>query len=205
MSVTVPTFSPSVCHEVMGLNAMILVFWMLSFKPASSLYSFTLIKRLFSSSLLSAIRVVSSAYLRLLFLLAILIPAYDSSSPAFHMMYSASKLTKLGDSIQSCIPFPILNQSVVPCLLSNCCFLTCVQVSQETGKLVWYSHLFKACLLTALPQRYCISSLGFISISVPDCTLSCSFPTLKEIDIKFIRLLSGHIILAYSPVKLNLL
>ena len=26
---------------------------------------------------------------------------------------------------------------------SNCCFLTCIQVSQETGKVVWYSHLFK--------------------------------------------------------------
>ena len=46
-------------------------------------------KGLFSSSLLSAIRVMSSAYLRLLiFLLAILIPAYASSSPAFHIMYS---------------------------------------------------------------------------------------------------------------------
>ena len=40
--------------------AMILVFWMLSFKPTFSLSSFTFIKRLFSSSL-SAIRVVSSA------------------------------------------------------------------------------------------------------------------------------------------------
>ena len=48
----------------MGLDAMILVFWMLSFKPAFTLPSFTFIKRLFSSSLLSAIRVVSSAYLR---------------------------------------------------------------------------------------------------------------------------------------------
>ena len=55
-----------------GTNAMILVFWMLSFKPAFSLSSFTFIKRLFSSSSLSAIRVVSSAYLRLLiFLLGI--------------------------------------------------------------------------------------------------------------------------------------
>ena len=63
------TFSPSICHEVMGLDAMILVFGMLSFKPAFSLSSFTLIKRLFSSSLLSAIRVVSSAYLRLLIFL----------------------------------------------------------------------------------------------------------------------------------------
>ena len=61
-SVTVSTLSPSVCHEVMGLDAMILVFWMLSFKPAFSLSSFTLIKRLFSS-LLSAFGVVSSAYL----------------------------------------------------------------------------------------------------------------------------------------------
>ena len=63
------------CHEVMGPDAMILVFWMLSFKPTFSLSSFTFIKRLFSS-LFSALRVVSFAYLRLLrFVPAILIPA----------------------------------------------------------------------------------------------------------------------------------
>ena len=56
---TVSTVSPSVCHEVMGPDDRILVFWMLSFKPTFSLSSFTFIKRLFSSSL-SAIRVVSS-------------------------------------------------------------------------------------------------------------------------------------------------
>ena len=66
---------PIYFYEVMGPDAMIVVFWMLSFKPTFSLSSFTYIKRLFSSSSLSAIRVVSSAYLRLLkFLLAILIP-----------------------------------------------------------------------------------------------------------------------------------
>ena len=27
----------------------------------------------------------------------------------------------------------------------NCCFLTCIQVSQEAGQVVWYSHLFKNC------------------------------------------------------------
>ena len=59
--VTVSIFPPSICHEVMGLYAMILVFWMLSFKPDFSLSSFTFIKRLFSSSSLSAIRAVSSA------------------------------------------------------------------------------------------------------------------------------------------------
>ena len=149
-SVMVSIVSPSICHEVMGPDAMILVFWPLSFKstfcfPGGSegkasacnagdlgsisdsgrspgagngnplqypylenpmdwgslvgyspwgckesdttgwlhslihslwLSSFTLIKRLFASSLLSAIRMVSSAYLRLLiFLPTILIPA----------------------------------------------------------------------------------------------------------------------------------
>ena len=74
---------------------------MLSFKPSFSLSSFAFIKGLFSFSLLSAIRVVSSAYLRLLmFLLAVLILACDSSSLAFHMMYSAYKSSKQGDSVQ---------------------------------------------------------------------------------------------------------
>ena len=76
--------SPSVCHEVMGPDAMILVFWMLSFNPAFSLSSFTFIKRFFRSSSLSAIRVVSFACLRLSICLpAILIPVCASSSPAF--------------------------------------------------------------------------------------------------------------------------
>ena len=65
-SETVYTVSPSICHEVTGLDSMIFVFWMLSLKPAFSLSSFSFIKRLFSSSSLSAIRVVSYAYLRLL-------------------------------------------------------------------------------------------------------------------------------------------
>ena len=111
-SVTVSIVSPSICHEVMGQDAMILVFWMLSFKPAFSLSSFTF-KRLFSFSLLSAIRMLSSAYLRLLiFFPEILIPAYASSSPVFFMMYSAYKLNKQGDNIVLTYPFPIWNQSV---------------------------------------------------------------------------------------------
>ena len=116
-SVTVSTVSPSICQKVMGPDAVGLVFWMLSFKPTFSLSSFTFIKRLFSFSLLSTIRVVSSAYLRLMiFLLAILIPACASSSLAFHVMYSAYKLNKQGNNIQPwCSPFPIWNQSVVPC------------------------------------------------------------------------------------------
>ena len=110
------------------------------------------IKRLFSSSL-SAIRVVSSAYLRLLILLpAILIPACASSSPAFLMMYSAYKLNKQGDTIQPwCIPFPICSNkitrffanfeswgcgrkcSVLPDVSETCLQLPFMLVSDKTG------------------------------------------------------------------------
>ena len=48
-SFTVLIVSPTICHEVMGPDALIFVFWMLSFKPAFSLSSFTFIKRLFST------------------------------------------------------------------------------------------------------------------------------------------------------------
>ena len=110
---SLPLFSHLRAMKWWGPDATIFVFWILSFKPTFSLSSF--IRRLFSSSL-SAIRVVSSAYLRLLiFLPAILIPAYASSSPVFLMMYSAYKLNKQGSNIQPwCTPFLIWNQSVIP-------------------------------------------------------------------------------------------
>ena len=80
-SVIVSTFPPSICHEVMGPDAMILVSCILGFKLAFSLFFLTLTKRPFSFSPLSASRMVSFAYLRLLILFrAILIPACDPSS-----------------------------------------------------------------------------------------------------------------------------
>ena len=113
-SVTTSTFPHSICHEAMRLDATISFFLIFSFKLAHSL-SFTFIKRLFSSSSLSAIRVVSSTYLRLLiFLLPILITACESSRPAFLTMCSVYRLNKQGDSRQPCTPFLILNQSAVP-------------------------------------------------------------------------------------------
>ena len=100
-SLTVFIVSQSICLEVMGPDAMIFVFWMLNFKPTFSTHLFHFIKRLFSSSLLSATKMLSSVYLRLLiFLLAILITACASSSPTFRMMYFAYKLNKQGDNIQ---------------------------------------------------------------------------------------------------------
>ena len=121
------------CHD--------LVFWKLSFKPAFSPSSRgSLVPLCFLH-----IRVVSSACLRLLlFLPAILIPAWASSSLVFHMMYSACKLNKQGDSRQPWYtPFLPNFEPVCSMSSSNCCFLTCIQVSQEAGKVVWYPHLFQ--------------------------------------------------------------
>ena len=59
-------------------------------------------------------------------------------------MYSAYKLNKQGDNIQpSHTRFPIWNQPVDSMSSSNCCFLTCIQMSQKAGQVVWYSHLLK--------------------------------------------------------------
>ena len=143
-SLTVSTVSSPICHEVMGLDTMILFSecWVLSQLFHSS---FTFIKRLFSSSLLSAIRVVSSAYLRLLiFLPAILILACDSYSLAFHMMYAACKLNKQGDSMQPWrTPFLIWNQSVVPCPFLTVDSWPAYRFFQEAGQVLWYAHLLK--------------------------------------------------------------
>ena len=106
---TASIVSPSICHEVIGPDVMILVFecWVLS----QLLHSPLSLSRGSSSSSLSAVRVVSSVYLRLLiFFQAIFIPVCASSSPAFCLMYSAYKLNKQGDNIQLwCTPFPIWN------------------------------------------------------------------------------------------------
>ena len=98
------------CHDFSCFNG--------EFQASFFTSSFTLIKKFFSSSSLSALWVVLSAYLRLLiFLPEILIPAYHSPSPAFCMMYFACKLNKQGNNIQSSpTPFPILSKSVVLCL-----------------------------------------------------------------------------------------
>ena len=91
---------PSYLAQGDGTRFMIFILLMLSFKPALSHSSFTFIRRLFSFSSSSTIRLISSAYLSLLiFLLVILTPACDSSSPAFHTMGSTQKLNKQGDNI----------------------------------------------------------------------------------------------------------
>ena len=136
----------------MGLDAMIFVFWMLSFKPAFLLSSFTFFKRLFTSSLLSTIRVVSSAYLRLLiFLPVILIPACASSSPAFHLMYCAYKLNKQDDNIQPWHTPNSLNDLKTKLCTVNLWFVS-MTIYQLICKDMWLKsfpyHLFLLCKKT---------------------------------------------------------
>ena len=100
------------CHDL-----RFFFFLILSFKPAFLFSSFTFIKRLSSSSLLSSIREASYAHLRLwIFFLVTLIPAWNSPSLTFLMMCSPYKLNKQGDNIKPYChtPFSILNQSAVP-------------------------------------------------------------------------------------------
>ena len=127
----------------MELDAMIFVFWMLSFKPYFSLSFFTFIKMLFHSSSLSVIKVVSSAYVRLLiFLCAIWIPVCASSSLAFCLMSFAQKLNKQGDNVQPwCTPFLILIQSIVSCLVLAVASWPAYRFLRR--QVVWYSHLIK--------------------------------------------------------------
>ena len=114
-SVTVSTFSPSVCYEVMGPDAMILVFWMLSFKPALSVSSFTFIKRFFSSVLplgLSHLHMWGYWYFSCQSWFQLL------SHPAQHFTWCTlhRSLKKQGDnSLPWHTPFPILDQSIIPC------------------------------------------------------------------------------------------
>ena len=85
-SVTVSIVSPSMCHEVMGPDAIIFIFWMLSFKPAffTLLFHFHEEAPQFS---LSAIRVVLSAYLRLLIFLPAIICIYKINTFLLAIIY----------------------------------------------------------------------------------------------------------------------
>ena len=103
---------------------------------------FNLSKRLFSSSVF-VIRVASSACLSLLmFPLAVLIPACYSFSLAFHMMYSEYKLNNQ-DDYAALLSFPSFKPVSCSMSGSKLCFLTCINFSQRTDKVIWHYHLFK--------------------------------------------------------------
>ena len=141
--ITVSTVSPSICHEVMGPNAIILVFWMLSFKPTFSPLSLSsrdsLVLLHFMAKVWYHLHIWGYWYFsQQSWFQLVLLPAQNFSWGT----YSACTLNKQGDNIQPWqTPFPIWNQSVFLC--SSCSFLTCIQTSQEASQVVWYSQLFK--------------------------------------------------------------
>ena len=198
-SVAVSIVSPSIFHGVMWPGVIILVFWMFSFKPTFSLYSVTFIKRLFSSSSLSAIRVVSSAYLKLLiFLLAILIPACTLSSPEFCMIYSAQKLNKQGDQTALTYSFPYLEPVCCSMSSSNYSFLTCIQISQESGKVIQYYHVFKN--FPEFVVIHTVKGFGLVNKAEVDVILelSCFFHDPTDVG----NLISGSS--AFCKTSLNI-
>ena len=116
------------------------------------------------------------------------------------MMYSAYKLNKQGDKIQPWLtPFPIWNQSLCCSMSSsNCCFLTCIQISQEAGQVVWYFHCFQN-----FPQFVLIHTVkGFGIINKAEVgiflELSCFF--YDPVDVG--NLISGSS--AFSKSSLNI-
>ena len=165
--------------------------------PWSSFFECWVLNQLFSPSSrgslvplwFSAVRVVSSAYLMLLiFLLAVLIPACASSNPAFFMMYSAYKWNIHGDSIQPLsYSFPGLEPDHCSMSSFNGCFLTCMQVSQEAGKVAWQSHLLKN-----FPQFAVIHTVkGFSVVSEAEVDVFLEFPCFLYDPTSVGNLISG--------------
>src|SRR5574340_1214533 len=81
---------------------------------------------------------------------------------------------------------------------SNCCFLTCIQISQEAGQVVWYSYLFQN-----FPQFiviHTVKGFGIVNKAEIDVflELSCFFDDLADIG----NLISGSS--AFSKTSLNI-
>ena len=73
------------------------------------------------------------------------------------------------------------NQSVVPCPVLTC-FLTCIQISQEAGQVVWYSHLFQN--FSQFVVIHPVKGFGLVNKAETDVfmELSCSFNNPKDIS-----------------------
>ena len=138
------------------------------------------------------------AYMGLLiFLLAVLIPVCASSSPAFHMMYSVYKLNKQGDNIQPWrTPFPVWNQSVVPCPVLLLLDLHTEFSGGRTG--VWSSRLLKN--LPQFVMIHTVKGFGLVNKAEVDVflELSCFFYDTTEVG----NLISGFS--TFSKSSLNI-
>ena len=76
---------------------------------------------------------------------------------------------------------------------SNCCFLTCIQISQEVGQVVWYSHLFQN-------SPHMVKGFGIVNKAEIDVFLECSCFSNDPADVG--NLISGSS--AFSKTSLNI-
>jgi len=120
-------------------------------------------------------------------LLTILIPAYNSSSLAFFMMCSAYRLNKWVTAESPVILLSNLEPISFSTQDSNCCFLTHIPVFQETGKTVWYSHLFNS-----FPQFVMIHTVkGFSIVDKTEVDVFLEFPSFLYDPVNVADLISG--------------
>ena len=94
-------------------------------------------------------------------------------------------------------PFPYLEPVCCSMSSSNCCFPTCIEISQEAGQVVWYSHLFQN-----FPQFIVIYTVkGFAIVNKAEVDafleLSCFFDDPEDVG----NLISGSA--AFSKSRLN--
>ena len=94
--------------------------------------------------------------------------------------------------------FPYLEPVCCSMSSSNCCFLTCIQVFQEAGQVVWYSHLFQN-----FPQFiviHTVKGFGIVNKAEIDVILelSCFFDDLAYVG----NLISCFS--AFSKISLNI-
>ena len=84
---------------------------------------------------------------------------------------------------------------------SNCCFLTCIQVSQEAGQVVWYSHLLKN--LTPFIVIHTVKGFGIVDKAEVDVLLelSCFFDD-PLVTSNSLILVSPFVLYAESDIKI---
>ena len=80
---------------------------------------------------------------------------------------------------------------------SNCCFLTCIQISEEAGQVVWYSHLLK--IFPQFVVIHIVNGFGIVSKVEVDVFLQLSCFFYDPMDVG--NLISGSC--AFSKTSLN--
>ena len=175
-----------------GTDAMIFIFWVLSFKsvfhsPLSLSSRGSLVLHFLPEGWCHM-----HASLRLLiFLLAILIPACASSSLALHMMYSAYKLNKQGDNIQPwCIPSPIWNQSIFLYLVLTVASWSVFRFLRKRWSGLVFPSLeeFSTVCCDAHSQRLCVANKAEVDVFSGTLLLFWSSNGCWQFDLRFLCL-----------------